>query len=427
MKGKLSTIVAIVMILGLLAAACAPAAPEAPPEEEKVFKLGVMGPFTGPAARTGDEIKNSYIMAFEDIDYKIGDYKIELVLIDSESDPAKATTAYEEAVTRDKIGAGVGGWHSSVAVAAMEVTAKYKVPHFFHCGETHVVSEKVQEDPERLGYWMAKGWPMPKRLVSRTYADAFDDLIAAGAWPADKMKIAISCEDTDFGRAVGEPLHEYMEAAGWEVLAEDYFPMEETEFYPLLTRYQDMGADIVLVTCTAPAGVTAFTKQFRELGVEGLLIAHGLGWIGEWYDLIGDASDYSLDQIPQLASPEAKQWEKDFEERWGMKPSPSSGGLAYDWANMFIELAKATIEEYGELSSETLYKFGKEKLWTGEFTYTDGVIMPRYRFSMESFPDPVVGKEDFLFPIIQYFGGESVVLWPLDWATAELEIPSWAE
>jgi branched-chain amino acid transport system substrate-binding protein len=421
-RGRQTAIIVTLTVLGLLVTTCGPSAPE-----EKVFKLGIMGPFTGPAARTGEEIRNSYTMAFEAIDYKIGDYTIELVLIDSESDPAKATTAYEEAVTRNKIQAGAGGWHSSVAVAVMEVTAKYKIPHFFHCGETHVVSEKVQSDPERLGYWMAKGWPMPKRLVSLTYANAFDDLIAAGAWPAEKKTIAISCEDTDFGRAVGEPLHTYLEEAGWEVLAEDYFPLEETEFYPLLTKYQDMDADVVLVSCTAAAGVSAFAKQAREVGIESLVVAHGLGWIGEWYDLIGDSSDYILDQIPQLASPEAKAWEKEFEERWGVKPSPSSGGLAYDWANMFIEMSKATIDEYGELNSETLYKFGQEKLWTGEFTYTDGVVMPRYRFSEESFPDPVVGKEDFLFPLIQYFDGEGVVIWPLDWKEADLQIPPWVK
>ena len=92
-----------------------------------------------------------------------------------------------------------------------------------------------------------------------------------------------------------------------------------------------------------------------------------------------------------------------------------------------VRIFGVTIEEYGELSSETLYKFGKEKLWTGEFTYTDGVVMPRYRFSLESFPDPVVGKEDFLFPLIQYFDGEGVVIWPLDWKEADLQIPPWVK
>ncbi|MBC8248721.1 MAG: ABC transporter substrate-binding protein [Anaerolineales bacterium] len=427
MKGKLSTLIAVAVILSLLGAACAPAATPTPKPVEKVFKLGVLGPFTGPAARTGEEIKNGYIMAFDAIGYKVGDYKIEFVYIDSQSDPAKATTAYEEAIVRDKIQAGAGGWHSSVSVACMEVTAKYKLPHFFSAGETNVVSEKFRSDMDKYGYWMAKGWPMPQALVSKTYAVAFDDFVQAGVWPADKKTIAISCEDTDFGRAVGGPLNQYLTDRGWEILAEDYFPLEETEFYPLLTKYKNSGADVVIVTDTAAAGISAFTKQAKEIGLEALLIGHGLGWIGEWYELTGDASDYALDQIPQLASPESRAWATEFENKWGFKASPSAAGLAYDWANFLIKIMEATIKEYGEMTSETLYKFGREKLWTGQFTYTDGIIMPRYRFSMESIPDPVVGKEDFLFPVIQYFSGKGVIVWPFDWKEADLKIPPWVK
>ena len=50
--------------------------------QEKVFKFGVLGPYTGPGANVGAEMKNGAMMAFEKIGYKIGDYKIELVFID---------------------------------------------------------------------------------------------------------------------------------------------------------------------------------------------------------------------------------------------------------------------------------------------------------------------------------------------------------
>ena len=56
-------------------------------------------------------------MALEEINSQIGKYKIEPVWIDSQSDPAKASQAYEQAVVQDGIQAGVLNWHSSVAVA----------------------------------------------------------------------------------------------------------------------------------------------------------------------------------------------------------------------------------------------------------------------------------------------------------------------
>ncbi|PYV36523.1 MAG: hypothetical protein DMG06_30535 [Acidobacteria bacterium] len=93
--------------------------------QQRVFRLGILGPFTGPAARTGQEFRNAATMAFEKIGYRLGNYKVELVWIDEQSDPVKASRAYEEAVIRKGIEAGLLNWHSSVAVACMEVAAKY--------------------------------------------------------------------------------------------------------------------------------------------------------------------------------------------------------------------------------------------------------------------------------------------------------------
>ncbi|MGD8599695.1 MAG: hypothetical protein PVJ26_21960, partial [Anaerolineae bacterium] len=51
----------------------------------EVFILGILGPFSGPSARTGDEFKASVNMAFGDIDWQICQYQIEPVWIDSQS------------------------------------------------------------------------------------------------------------------------------------------------------------------------------------------------------------------------------------------------------------------------------------------------------------------------------------------------------
>ena len=49
---------------------------------DKVVKFGVVGPFTGPASRSGAEFRAAAKMAFAKIGNKIGDYQIELVWID---------------------------------------------------------------------------------------------------------------------------------------------------------------------------------------------------------------------------------------------------------------------------------------------------------------------------------------------------------
>src|SRR5437867_5388282 len=109
---------------------------------EKILRLGVLGPFTGPAARTGEEFRGAAELAFEAVDYRIGDYKVELTWIDEQSDPQKASSAYEEAIMRKGIETAIFNWHSTVAVTVMEMAAKYRIPHFIGMGATEVVNDK---------------------------------------------------------------------------------------------------------------------------------------------------------------------------------------------------------------------------------------------------------------------------------------------
>ena len=77
----------ILAFLAILTIQCNPLqATQMPVFEEKTLKVGVLGPFTGPSAVTGQQSRDAIKMAFEKIDYMIGNYKIELIWI------ANATT-----------------------------------------------------------------------------------------------------------------------------------------------------------------------------------------------------------------------------------------------------------------------------------------------------------------------------------------------
>ncbi len=139
---------------------------------EGPLKLGTMGPFTGPASRTGDEFKNGVAMAIEDakaagelplvLDGKKRD--IELVFIDSQSSPEKAVKAVTDAVTRRGVEFIVNGWHSSVAMAIIDSEVPLKIVHIGHLGESQYISEKINTDPTKYrGYF--KGWPAPPVLA----------------------------------------------------------------------------------------------------------------------------------------------------------------------------------------------------------------------------------------------------------------------
>lgn len=390
---------------------------------EKVLKIGVIGPFTGPAARVGEEFKGSIQMAFEEIDYKVGDYKIELKWIDSESDAEKAARAYEQAIVRDKIDCGFMDWHSWVSVSCMEIAAKYKIPHFFSFGGTEVVNQKYESDPEKYFYWVGKGWPVPQKL-SIAYVETLDEAIKKGIWKPRNRKVAVYGVDNDWGRGFATALGKQFEDAGWQVVDKEWVALGETEFYPLLKKLKGLDVSLIAGTMSDPPSVSSFIKQAREIGLPSLIITDGLAWVGEWYKLTGDASNYVIDQIPQWTTDEAKKFKEDFKAKYGFEPGASSGGICYDLTKFMIKVLQRCNEKYdGVINRENLVKIAKDEVMTGKLTLTGGIIMKEYKYTPETFPDPVVEKDYYIFPVIQYFNGDGKMIWPEEWKEQDLQIP----
>lgn len=168
MKQRIITLTVLILIASLALGACTPATQPAqqteavapPAQAEKVLKVGVLAPFTGPSARVGEEFKYAVTMAFDAINWTVGDTKIEAVWIYGESDPEKATRAYEAAISRDGIHVGLLNWDASEVIPLMDLAAKYQVPHFFAMGTSEDIDIKYLSDA-KYEYWMGKGWPTP--------------------------------------------------------------------------------------------------------------------------------------------------------------------------------------------------------------------------------------------------------------------------
>jgi len=334
MKGKLFSLIAIVFIMAMLAGcapaqepAAEPAQTEAPAAEAqpKTLKVGVLAPFTGPSARVGEEFKGAVTMAFDKINWQIGDYTIEVVWIDGESDPEKATRAYEAAITRDKIQVGLLNWDASEVISVMELAAKYQIPHFFAMGTSEDIDLRFLSD-EKYAYWMGKGWPTPSKLTIN-YVTTLEDAINRGLWTPAEKKVVLYGNDDEWSRGFTKAIGAQLADAGWEIVGEEYVPVGETDFYPMLTKIKSLDVPLMAGTMDDAAGFPAMIKQAREVGIESLIVADGLGWVGEWYNMTGEASDYVIDQIPGWTTPAAVAFKDEFTARWGIEPSPSSAGL----------------------------------------------------------------------------------------------------
>ena len=380
---------------------------------EKVFKIGVLGPFTGGNAKVGSEFKMAVEMALEKIDYKVGDYTIDPVWVDTQYDPAKAVSAYAEAVERGGIQVGVMNWSSSVVIALMDMAIDYNVPQLFPLGSAQIVVDKWRSDREKYKIWSTKGWPVPGTII-KGYLGCLQDAIDRGLWAPEKKLVAVYGEDTDYGRSEGAAFKKAFEDLGWKIASVDYFPVTQTEFYGLMGRYKKMGVEVLAGTTNWPA-MGPFVKQASEVGLKAIIIGDGIGWTGNWYEHTGDAANHMLDMIPQLSTPEAKAWAEAAKAKYGFYPSAAGGALVYDYFNFALKVFNRAYEKYGVLDKAGVIKIITEELQTGQLTYTreDGaLIMEEYKFTAESLPDPVCGPDNFFYPVVQYFDGEGKIVYP---------------
>ena len=388
----------------------------------KVFSMGFAGPFTGPAAESGTNMKDAALLALDGIGSTVGPYKIDPTWIDEQSDPVKSTQAFEEAVTNKHIQMGCLEWHSSDAVAMMDVAAKYQIPFLFAMGATEIVNEKFKKDPQKYGYWL-KGWPVPGNLAT-PYVDALEQFIASGAYkPAHGKKVALWSEETDWGHSLADALNGAFVRHGWQVAAKEFFPINQTDHHAMLTKFKNLGVSVIAGTATAPQAMSALLKQRSEVGLDAVVVADGVGYIGNFYQLTGPASDYVLDMQPLFASTKAQAFVTKFKTRFGVDPSPTSGGVAYDWANFCIKVLQRTLQEYGDLTSANIYKVERDEVETGKLTYGDGIMMKEYKFTPQSVPDPLIGTDAFIFPVIQYFSGKPLIVFPAAQKTAVFKAP----
>jgi branched-chain amino acid transport system substrate-binding protein len=308
---------------------------------------------------------------------------------------------------------GLGGWHSSVAMAVVDQAVKYKIPHMGGMGAAKPLTDKIKSDPKYKGYWF-KYWGYPA-LATRLYFDFVNYAADNSTWKPTKRIVALCAEETDWGRDWIVAAKANLKKYGWKIEMEDYTQIGQTDFYPLLSKYKKAGIPLVTITNTAAASVSAYIKQSREVGLKALPIVDGLGWVGEWYELTGRSSNGVVDMNVKFTD-RSEAYRQKFEKTYKFKPSASAGGISYDAAGHFLKLLKRTLEKYGKLDSETIHKVMLEEMIPGKlaYGYADGAIMMKeYKFTEEMYPDPVTDADHWFMPVIQYKDGKAYIIYPL--------------
>ncbi len=95
---------------------------------QDTIKIGIVGPFTGPFATTGEGFKQGVVAFIALNGSTVGNNKVEVMFRDTVGDPAAAKRLTEELVVKDHVAILGGYMLTPEALAAVSVANESKTP-----------------------------------------------------------------------------------------------------------------------------------------------------------------------------------------------------------------------------------------------------------------------------------------------------------
>ena len=252
---RIRKIMAVTMAACLVAGSLAGCGKKA---EDKVIKIGVFEPTTGENGGGGfQEVLGIRYANKIHPTVKINgeDYKVELVEVDNKSDKTEAVNAAQKLVS-EKVSVVLGSYGSGVSIAAGQIFADAKIPAI-GCSCTN---PQVTEGND---YYFRVCFIDPfQGTVMANYA------FQNGA----KSAAVITQLGDDYSSGLGSFFKDAFAKLGGEIVSEEQFQTNQTDFKAILTNIKAANPDIIF----APSSITTaplIIKQARELGITATIAA----------------------------------------------------------------------------------------------------------------------------------------------------------
>ncbi len=364
--------------------------------------IGANVPLTGRYAGGGAQVQRGYELGVAAINEAGGvhveeldaDLPLSLVLLDDESDPTKTVSNLEDLNSQDVV-AYLGGFGSDLHAAAAAVAEVNQVPYL---GVAFALWDIHQQGYEYLFS------PFPK---SPDLAIATFELLNEIPEEDRPTNIGILQEQTDWGIEFGGLWQEAAAEYGYEVVAYEEYAPGTQDFTDAILSLQDAEVEVLLALPNPPDGITLVT-QMAELGYtpELSLIIRAPD-APTWMEALGTAGDYVLfspgwhNAMDYPGVDELNEAHIELMER----PADPIVGPSY----ALIEILANAIEEAGSLERDAIRDaIAATDLDTviGHVTFREdgtGVVTPA---------------------MLQYQGGQVELVWPADFATADLVFPA---
>jgi branched-chain amino acid transport system substrate-binding protein len=328
MKRVFGKVYIIFIVLAFLVAAVVAVGSQKEPVEEgvKTFKIGILGPMSGPSVAWGLPAKHGVEIWIEDIiaagGIEVGGvtYMPELFVYDDEQISSKSMLGARKLVLEDEVDLIMAlGGDPAIAVSPF-LTENKMVEHSFISTDVHTEAPylcvPIESCPFFVGAleWIAEAYPWAKTMAHC----AQDDLIGV--------------EGATYSEAGAE-------AAGIEIVYNKFFAPETVDFAPIVSAMLARDPDIINVGSSYVEYVDLIVEQCYLQGFEGILT--GVEFMDstiakvpkEWLEdrkAIGcfPRFDDPVIKDRRIAERSFKEFYDEFVERW-----PGEwGAVSYEWA-----------------------------------------------------------------------------------------------
>lgn len=375
------------------------------------IKLGWVGPLSPPGDyASGQEMKWAVQLEAKQINAAGGllGRPVKIFYEDTKGQPAQGSAAAIRLITKDHVSAIFGEFHSSVALAEIEVAHKYGVPWV----GTDVWADSIT----------AKQYPEVFR-VSPANSLIYTKV---GKWIARTgfKHVSIIAEDTDFGQGVAKVESGVLAKQGVSHNMET-IELNQQDFTPALLRLMKRSPRPDLIDL-AVAGQAQYqiVKQACNLGLAPTAQTRLIGSSGllekEVWQVDGKCAKHLL--VVNVALPKghwnakAKAFYKAFSKRYGQPPT-AVAMESYDT----LGVVAAAIKEAGSAKHKAIIGGLEHVRYTG--------VHGTYSFSTKRTPKWAYHQfMDIPLMVIQYTKmnqtpAEAAVIYPKKWATTDKILP----
>ncbi|MGB3905838.1 MAG: ABC transporter substrate-binding protein [Anaerolineae bacterium] len=331
--------------------------PGTPEPSGEPIKIGMVFSFTGPGAYSGETNSRGATMAAEEINAEGGilGHPVALVACDNEGTLEKSIACVRRLIELDDVDLIIGMSSSGQVLASKDILQEYEVPFVtLMCS-----SAKITEDAGRAGgnTWVFR-FPPHDGMMAEAFAGFVGEQVDS---------VCMMATNDDFGRGGVEVTIPFLQAAGVEVLVDDYHEVGESDFRPVITRWKGLNCEGMYLIPWSKDAAT-FINQARELGFEAQVFSRDAMSTPEFMEGLSDASfAEGIMEVGQVLTNAEPEFQQQFLTRWGKLPHDYAASAYVGVRYVAAEAFRTAIEETGEatrssirdaletLSVETLY------------------------------------------------------------------------